>query len=117
MQKPVPIPKLLWNLMKITLSQLLLIVLCSGMAIAHDSHAQEVLNRTISVSGEQLELSRILSDIEKQANVKFVYSTKIKSTQRLTVSLNNRRLSAVLDQILKPLLYLFVVHPLQASIS
>ncbi|MBB3839637.1 TonB-linked SusC/RagA family outer membrane protein [Runella defluvii] len=89
--------------MKITLSQLLLIVLCSGMAIAHDTRAQEVLNRTISVAGEQLELSRILSDIEKQANVKFVYSTKIKSTQRLSVSLNNRRLSTVLDQILKPI--------------
>ena len=103
MQKPLPIPKIWWNLMKITLSQLLLIVLCSGMAIAHDTRAQEVLNRTISVAGEQLELSRILSDIEKQANVKFVYSTKIKSTQRLSVSLNNRRLSAVLDQILKPI--------------
>lgn len=103
MQKPLPIPKIWWNLMKITLSQLLLVVLCSGMAIAHDTHAQEVLNRTISVAGEQLELSRILSDIEKQANVKFVYSTKIKSTQRLSVSLNNRRLSTVLDQILKPI--------------
>lgn len=103
MQKPLPIPKIWWNLMKITLSQLLLIVLCSGMAIAHDTRAQEVLNRTISVAGEQLELSRILSDIEKQANVKFVYSTKIKSTQRLSVSLNNRRLSTVLDQILKPI--------------
>ena len=103
MQKPLPIPKIWWNLMKITLSQLLLIVLCSGMAIAHDTRAQEVLNRTITVAGEQLELSRILSDIEKQANVKFVYSTKIKSTQRLSVSLNNRRLSTVLDQILKPI--------------
>lgn len=103
MQKPLPIPKIWWNLMKITLSQLLLIVLYSGMAIAHDTRAQEVLNRTITVAGEQLELSRILNDIEKQANVKFVYSTKIKSTQRLTVSLNNRRLSAVLDQILKPI--------------
>lgn len=80
MQKPLPIPKIWWNLMKITLSQLLLIVLYSGMAIAHDTRAQEVLNRTITVAGEQLELSRILNDIEKQANVKFVYSTKIKST-------------------------------------
>ena len=103
MQKPLPIPKIWWKLMKITFSQLLLFVLCGSIAWAYDSQAQEVLNRPISVSGEGLELSRILNEIEKQAHVKFVYSTKIKSSQRLTVSLNNRRLSAVLDQILKPI--------------
>lgn len=103
MKKPVPIPKILWKLMKITLSQLLFVALFGGMAWAHDSHAQEVLNRTISVVGNRLELREVLSQIEKQAEVKFVYSTKIKSSQRVTLMGSNRRLSTVLDEILKPL--------------
>jgi TonB-linked SusC/RagA family outer membrane protein len=103
MKKPVPIPKILWKLMKITLSQLLLVALCGSMAWAHDSHAQEVLNRTISVTGNRLELREILGQIEKQAEVKFVYSTKIKSNQRVSLTGSNRRLSTVLDEILKPI--------------
>ncbi|MEZ4905267.1 MAG: TonB-dependent receptor [Spirosomataceae bacterium] len=103
MKKPLPIPENLWKIMKITFSQLLLAAFCYSMAWARDTRAQEVLNRTISVVGERLELKDILSQIEKQAEVKFVYSTKINSTQRLTLKINNRKLSSVLDEILKPI--------------
>lgn len=103
MKKNVPIPKILWKVMKITFSQLLLLVVCAGMAWAHDTRAQEVLNRPISVIGERLELRDILSQIEKQAEIKFVYSTKIKSNQRLTLNVSKRKLSTVLDEILKPI--------------
>ena len=103
MKKPLPIPKSLWKIMKITFSQLILVVMCYSIALAHNTHAQEVLNRTISVVGEKLELKDILGQIEKQADVKFVYSTKIKSNQRISLSLSNRKLSAVLDEILKPI--------------
>ncbi|MFN8355418.1 MAG: TonB-dependent receptor [Spirosomataceae bacterium] len=103
MKKPLPIPKNLWKFMKITGSYLLLVMLCGSMALAHHTLAQEVLSRTITVVGERLELKDVLSQIEKQAEVKFVYSTKIKSNQRLTLNVNNRKLSAVLDEILKPI--------------
>jgi TonB-dependent starch-binding outer membrane protein SusC len=103
MKKLVPIPKFMWKVMKITFSQLLLLVVCAGMAWAHDAQGQEVLNRPISVTGERLELRDILSQIEKQAEIKFVYSTKIKSNQRLTLNVSKRKLSTVLDEILKPI--------------
>ncbi|MCP1384634.1 SusC/RagA family TonB-linked outer membrane protein [Runella salmonicolor] len=89
--------------MKITFSQMLLYVVFASMAWAYDTQAQEVLNRPISVIGERLELRDILSQIEKQAEVKFVYSTKIKSSQRLTLNVSKRKLSTVLDEILKPI--------------
>lgn len=103
MKKPVLIPENLWKTMKITFAQLLLVALCSSMTWAHDTHAQEILNRTISVVGERLELKEVLSQIEKQADIKFVYSTKIKSNQRVSLNGSNRRLSTVLDEILKPI--------------
>jgi TonB-dependent starch-binding outer membrane protein SusC len=103
MKKNVPIPKILWKVMKITFSQLLLCLVFTGMAWAYDTQAQEVLNRPISVIGQRLELRDILSQIEKQAEVKFVYSTKIKSSQRLTLNINKRKLSSVLEEILKPI--------------
>lgn len=102
MKKTVPIPKNLWKIMKITIYQFVLAVICGSMAFAHTTSAQEVLNRTISIVGEKVELKEILSQIEKKADVKFVYSTKIKSSQRLTLNLNNMKLSNVLDEILKP---------------
>ncbi|WP_247235330.1 TonB-dependent receptor [Telluribacter sp. SYSU D00476] len=89
--------------MKVTFSQLFLLVICGSLAMAHSIHAQEVLNRPITIIGEKLELKDVLSKIEKEARVKFVYSTKINSNQRLSLNLNNRKLSAVLDEVLKPI--------------
>jgi TonB-dependent starch-binding outer membrane protein SusC len=103
MKKPVPIPKNLWNVMKITFSQLLLLILCCSLSMAHSTRAQEVLNRPISLRGEKMELKEILNQIEKEAQVKFVYSTKIQSGQRVSLHVTNRKLAAVLDEVLKPI--------------
>lgn len=102
MKKTVPIPNHLWKFMKITIYQFFLAVLLGSIAMAYDTPAQEVLNRPITIVGSNLELKDVLSLIEKQAEVKFVYSTKIKSNQRLSVNANNRKLSMVLAEILKP---------------
>ncbi|GAB3166554.1 SusC/RagA family TonB-linked outer membrane protein [Telluribacter humicola] len=103
MKKTLPVPKNLWKVMKVSLSQLLLLVICGSLAMAHDIHAQEVLNRPITIIGEKLELKDVLNRIEKEARVKFVYSTKINSNQRLSLNVSNRKLSTVLDEVLKPI--------------
>ncbi len=89
--------------MKITISQMFLVFLFCSMSFAHKTNAQDVLNRKVTVVGQRLELKAILGQIERQLGVKFVYSSKIKSTQRLTLSLNNRKLSDVLAQVLPSL--------------
>jgi hypothetical protein len=76
MKKTVPIPNHLWKFMKITIYQFFLAVLLGSIAMAYDTPAQEVLNRPITIVGSNLELKDVLSLIEKQAEVKFVYSTK-----------------------------------------
>ncbi len=102
MKKPVPIHRNLWKVMKITLSQLLLLALFGGIALAHDSRAQEVLNRTVTLNQKNLELKDALRQIEREAKVKFVYSTRIQSGQRISLNVTNRKLSAVLDELLTP---------------
>ncbi len=102
MKKTLPIHKNLWKVMKITLSQLLLLGLFGSMALAHDGHAQEVLNRTLTLNQKNLELKDALRQIEREARVKFVYSTRIQSGQRISLNVTNRKLSAVLDELLTP---------------
>ena len=89
--------------MKITFTQLLLLTLFCGLSMAHSSRAQEVLNRPITIRGEKLELKEVLSQIEREAHVKFVYSTMIQSGQRVSLNVTNRKLSTVLDEVLKPI--------------
>ncbi|QIP12428.1 TonB-dependent receptor [Spirosoma aureum] len=88
--------------MRITLTQLLMCVIGVSVTLAYDTRAQEVLNRTVSLVGDQVELRAVLTQIEKQADVKFVYSTKVNSDQRITINLKNRKLSTVLDEVLIP---------------
>lgn len=90
-------------MMKMTVCPLLLLVIFGTLGMARDLKGQEILNRTVSVVADDTELKDVLTQLERQADVKFVYSTKIQSKQRITLNLTNRKLSAVLDQILRPL--------------
>lgn len=109
MKKTLPIPKILWKAMRMTIPQFLLMVICCGMASARDGRAQEVLNRTVSITGERMELQTVLARIEKQTDVKFVYSTKINSSQRINLNVSGRPLSKVLEELLTPLQVQFEV--------
>lgn len=88
--------------MKITLSQICLILFCTTLAVAHDSKAQEVLNRSVSITGQNINLKSVLNQIEKQVDVKFVYSTKVQIDQKLSLNLQKTKLSSVLNEILNP---------------
>lgn len=89
--------------MRISLYQFFLLVMCGTITHAHDTYAQEVLNQPISVVGSQVELREVIAQIEQQANVRFVYSTKINFRQRVTVNARRIRLSMILDEILDPI--------------
>jgi TonB-linked SusC/RagA family outer membrane protein len=103
MKKKSPYTKFLWKFMKTSIKQLLLMVWFSSLALANDSKAQEVLNQSVTIVGEQLELRQVLGKIEKQTNIKFVYSTKIKSDQKLSLKIVDSKLSTVLDELLNPI--------------
>ncbi|WP_245859837.1 TonB-dependent receptor [Spirosoma aerolatum] len=96
--------QVLWNAMKTTVVQLLLFALCYGLSFARDTHAQEILNKEVTLKMESVEIWKILNRLEKQTDVKFVYSTNsIRADQKMSVNVANGKLSKVLDELLSPL--------------
>jgi TonB-linked SusC/RagA family outer membrane protein len=90
--------------MRITATQLVLSLFILGGAYAEESTAQGVLGQKLSLKMEGVEVKRVLTQLEKQVDVRFVFSSKIiQSNRRVTVSVRNEPLSTVLDGVLKPL--------------
>jgi iron complex outermembrane recepter protein len=92
------------KLMKMALTQFCLSVLITASVFAGSPKAQDILNKSVSVNLENAELRSALAQLEKAAEVQFVYSSKaIQANRKVSISANNRKLSDVLDATLKPL--------------
>ncbi len=103
MQKNVRIKAFLLKAMRMTVTQFMLLVVFCGLASANATKAQEVLNTTVSLQIEAVEIKRVFSNIEKQAKVKFVYSPNaIRADQKVSLATTNK-LSEVLKELLTPL--------------
>jgi TonB-linked SusC/RagA family outer membrane protein len=90
--------------MKLSLIQCCIAMIFTGVSLARDVTAQELLNRKISIQIENQGLMSILTSIEKQADVKFTYRPKlIAASQKISLNATNESLSQVLDKILNPL--------------
>ncbi len=90
--------------MKRSAIQLMIAVICSGIALAFDGKAQEILNRSVNLTVENVKLRTALGAIEQQAGVKFVYSSRaIKADQPVTLTANRERLADLLTRLLSPL--------------
>ena len=89
--------------MKITLGQVFIAILLTGMSYATTTKAQAVLDKQVTISANKSSLSNALKLIEKDANVKFVYSKSIIQTdQQVSVDFKQERLESVLKQLLIP---------------
>ncbi|WP_229365890.1 TonB-dependent receptor [Fibrisoma montanum] len=96
--------QILSKAMRITVTQLLLAVLCYGLSFGRGANAQEILNRGITLQVESTDVRNILSSIAKQANVKFVYSSNtIQASRKVSLAARNEKLSKVLNELLTPL--------------
>ncbi|WP_460941772.1 TonB-dependent receptor [Spirosoma daeguense] len=104
MNKPWDYSPFLYQVMKITCVQLFLMTVITGLTLARDVTAQELLNRTISIQLENKDLETALSRLEKAAKIKFSYVPQLIATSnRVSVRAENDRLEQVLDRLLKPL--------------
>lgn len=71
-----------------------------GMCHAQVSQAQEVLNNKVSVQAQNQSLESVLTQIEKQTGVRFVYAgSLISEKDKLTFSVQNQNLKQVLNSI------------------
>lgn len=95
------LPKDLLFIMRITLSQLVVLIILSGVSYAGAGKAQGILNNTVSIDLSSSNLQTALAEIEKSANVKFVYSRNlINIEQAVSIKADDQRLSEILNSLL-----------------
>ncbi|SEJ50237.1 TonB-linked outer membrane protein, SusC/RagA family [Dyadobacter koreensis] len=104
MKKPVQYQQVLLWTMRITATQLLFALMFIGYGHAHESYGQSLLSQKISINANGSEVKKVLNQLEKQVDVRFVFSSKlIQSGRKVNVSVQNKPLYEVLDDILTPL--------------
>jgi TonB-linked SusC/RagA family outer membrane protein len=104
MEKKLLFKKTLWHIMRLTFVQMILMAVFCTMAYAHDTAAQEILNKGVSIKAQAQSLKTILAQIEKQTNARFVYSdTRIPIDKQVFVEASNQKLALVLNDLLPPL--------------
>jgi len=91
------------QLMRISISQLLLIILGGSFALAHKGSAQELLHQPVSIQVREQSLKKVFQLIEKQATVKFLYRADlIQDSRPVTLSVKGKSLDEVLETLLRP---------------
>ena len=104
MKKTVVKQRLLYRIMKITLIQFVLAFVFSTITMANSVNGQRKLDTKVTVSIANMTLENALSKLEKTANVKFSYNSRISQlNERVTINATSESLSTVLSEILKPL--------------
>lgn len=99
----VQIPPGLWKIMRITCSQLMIALAVTCITLAHDGRSQQLLDRTVTFSLQQISLEEALLRLEKEAFVKFVYSKSIVNTSRVVhMEVRNAPVRQILDKLLVP---------------
>lgn len=97
-------PNLCWTLMKISLTQVLIAILCMGVSYAYDANGQEMLDQKVNIRLSNEDLKTALGTIERATNMRFIYNHKeIKSSQRINLDAKNEKLKEVLERVLSPL--------------
>lgn len=104
MKKKLSFKKILSKAMRITITQLFLSVICCGISFANSAFSQEVLNKSITLRTGTSTVKKVLFQIEKKADVKFVYSPNaIQAEQIVSFNFSEDKLSKVLEELLSPL--------------
>ncbi|QJD80701.1 TonB-dependent receptor [Spirosoma rhododendri] len=104
MHRQPTLPALLRAIMKITVCQFLLAILFVSIAVAREGRAQEVLGRRITLTAVGQPARSVLSRLEQQADIRFMYSAEVIQADRaVSISVQEQRLDNVLNQLLSPL--------------
>nr|WP_295921901.1 TonB-dependent receptor [uncultured Dyadobacter sp.] len=94
----------LWVVMKHSVYQFILAAFVISAIQAGPTHAQNLLERIVTIHLDQTNVGTFLNALEKSTGVDFVYSSKAIGVQRkLSVHHINQKLAFVLESTLKPM--------------
>ena len=88
--------------MRIGILQCVLAALLGSIAYAHESSAQSILSRDMTLSFTNVSLKEALGQIQEKTEIKFVYSTRISLKEKINLHVEKQKLSKVLDILLEP---------------
>src|SRR6478735_570834 len=102
MKKPVVKQRLLFRIMKITLFQFVLAFVFSSVTMANSVKGQGKLDTKVTISLNNVNLDHALSKLQKSADVKFSYNSRMPQlNEKVSINANNEALSSILDRTLK----------------
>ena len=91
------------KIMKVTFSQIVIMLIFTGLSYASSSRAQAVLEKRIDFNMSNTNLNKVLKQLEKETNLKFVYRRSlIQSDQDITIAAKNEKLGSILQELLQP---------------
>ncbi len=99
LRKPIP-----WvQIMKITFTPILIVMLLTGIAYSSALNAQDILNKKVNLSVQNASLADAIKGLQKSSDIKFIYSKNaINVQQKISIVAVDLPLKDVLDQILRP---------------
>lgn len=90
------------QIMKITFSQIFIMLTLTSMAYSNALSGQEILDKTVSVSLKDVSLANALDYFKKQNDIRFIYSrNSINTEQMISVDVKDETLKNVFDQLLR----------------
>ncbi|HSC37454.1 MAG TPA: SusC/RagA family TonB-linked outer membrane protein, partial [Chitinophagaceae bacterium] len=90
--------------MRITFLQIALVTVFTCSLYANESRGQSVLDKTVTISADNLEMRKVILKIQKQTGVKFIYSSNtLDADRKLTCHVTGEKLGKFIDDVLKPL--------------
>lgn len=91
------------RVMKLSLLQIILVLIGLGNTYASEATAQELLKQSVSFSVKNIEIRKALTQLEKKVNVKFVYSSRsLPLHRKTTLDIDGKPLNTVLDELFYP---------------
>ena len=103
MNKSGRIQEVLYVIMRITLTQVLLMVILTSLVMAGPLKGQGILDRKVSLDAHNKEIKSILTEIEKQTSVVFTYRPRlIKASKKISFKVIDAKLADVLMQLFSP---------------
>ncbi|CAG5016930.1 TonB-dependent receptor P3 [Dyadobacter sp. CECT 9275] len=104
MKKRLFLNPILIRLMTFSLQQVFLVLMLTGVSMAREVSAQELLSRRITLNMENQELRKVLTSIERQAHIKFAYRPRtLPFSQKVSLVASDEPLSTILDKMTVPL--------------
>ncbi len=104
MKKQLLTKQSLLKIMKFSILQSVIALIFTSLSFALDSKGQEVLNQAVTINCKQQKLESVLSMIEANTKVKFVFSSKlIQSERAVTLNVRDEKLASVLSALLNPM--------------